>query len=585
MTRTPTGFERRGETYIHLGTGIEFVLIPGGVGRMGSSMHHASESPGHDVQVSSFLLSRYPVTLDVWRRIMGNAVHPPWSPDRCSIAHLSGEYPVADISAQESDEFCQRTGLELPSEAEWEYACRAGCRDDEVKNLDEQAWYVDNCQDIQPVGRKKPNAFGLYDTLGNVWEWCADTWHETYAGAPTDGAAWLDSTSANRVARGGSVEHFATACMPWSRIPWPKYMHGSCAGLRVKSSLDSRSSAPTGPRPVVIPDGFELLGKKKYALNGVVYDLFWIHHVRTGLELPLLPGGMYNDGSLRQLWDDVQLLFTEGVLVTANGTSHPELLNSLVARGSEVDPVLVAHFLTSNRETRAGAAFWHCELRSERERMTYDLPQAMPSAEVFSAALQEDDEWICSMAALTFTAFGQHCRPFLPALTRLLENSETCAVILNVCQELGRFANHALPEIASVALNHDDPKIRRQALEAITSISKYDSFCEDMSQTAKSAAIPLLVSLTEFQGFPSATAARALVLLGHNTSHFVPTLLAALDADDPKARETAAKTLAHIGPAAGEASLAALHRRATDSDPAVREAIAFALRRMQERDP
>ena len=143
--------------------------------------------------------------------------------------------------------------LSLPSEAQWEYACRAGTAaatyagDLEILGernapvLDGIAWYggnsgvgfnLDNGEDssgwpekqypdspsgTHPVGLKKANAFGLYDMLGNVWEWCADHWHETYEGAPVDGSAWLsDGATADRVLRGGSwlahARHVRAAC-------------------------------------------------------------------------------------------------------------------------------------------------------------------------------------------------------------------------------------------------------------------------------------------------------------------------------------------------------------------------------------
>jgi formylglycine-generating enzyme required for sulfatase activity len=98
----------------------------------------------------------------------------------------------------------------LPTEAEWEYACRAGSTTrwffgDDVSLLGEYAWYRANSRNTtHPVGGKKPNAWGLYDMLGNVWEWCQDVWHDDYQGAPQDGSAWLAGDGSVRVLRGGS---------------------------------------------------------------------------------------------------------------------------------------------------------------------------------------------------------------------------------------------------------------------------------------------------------------------------------------------------------------------------------------------
>lgn len=99
----------------------------------------------------------------------------------------------------------------LPSEAQWEYACRAGTTtrcywgdDPSYTQIGNYAWYAYNStSQTHPVGQKLPNAWGLYDMLGNVWEWCEDWYHSSYTGAPTDGSAWVSPTSSNRVARGG----------------------------------------------------------------------------------------------------------------------------------------------------------------------------------------------------------------------------------------------------------------------------------------------------------------------------------------------------------------------------------------------
>jgi formylglycine-generating enzyme required for sulfatase activity len=123
--------------------------------------------------------------------------------------------PVEQVSWQDAVAFIQKLnalgdGFEyrLPTEAEWEYAARAGTTGDYAGDLDAMAWHDGNSQGAtHPVGQKQPNKFGLYDMHGNVWEWCADMSPETYQGAPSDGSAWLDAGSRKRILRGGSWDH------------------------------------------------------------------------------------------------------------------------------------------------------------------------------------------------------------------------------------------------------------------------------------------------------------------------------------------------------------------------------------------
>jgi formylglycine-generating enzyme required for sulfatase activity len=213
----------------------EFVLIPEGRFIMGSppdeDRRWDDEGPQHRVNVSSFLMARTQCTQAVW-----DGVRRLKDADLEDDRYWRGErLPMENVSWNDIQAFEDATGLRLPSETEWEYACRAGtttrfCFGDDDDDLDDYGWYGRNsgqrllpavtewdggkvvgeweCK-THPVGEKLPNAFGLYDMHGNVWEWCEDRWHSDYDGAPTDGSAWTSGSSAVRVRRGGSWLNFA----------------------------------------------------------------------------------------------------------------------------------------------------------------------------------------------------------------------------------------------------------------------------------------------------------------------------------------------------------------------------------------
>jgi formylglycine-generating enzyme required for sulfatase activity len=193
-------------------TGMQFVLIPAGEFKMGSPSEEKdradSESPAHKVTIqNSFYLGRSAVTQKQWNKIMGN-----------NPSHFKGESrPVEMVSWKDAQQFItklnEKEGTDkyrLPSEAEWEYACRAGTQTryflgNNESKLNEHAWYSGNSGGkTHVIGCKKPNPWGLYDMHGNVWEWVQDEWHEDYNGAPSDGTAWEEGNILYRVSRGGS---------------------------------------------------------------------------------------------------------------------------------------------------------------------------------------------------------------------------------------------------------------------------------------------------------------------------------------------------------------------------------------------
>ena len=181
----------------------EMVVIASGDFEMGSD--EPDEKPLHRVNVEAFALAKTEVTQGQWRAIMGNN---PSFFDECG-----DNCPVEKVNWNDAQDYVrklsEKTGQKyrLPSEAEWEYACRAGdqhqyCGSDSVDSV---AWYNGNSgEKTHAVGQKQANAWGLYDMSGNVGEWVEDCANYTYGGAPTDGSAWIGGDCGKRVVRGGS---------------------------------------------------------------------------------------------------------------------------------------------------------------------------------------------------------------------------------------------------------------------------------------------------------------------------------------------------------------------------------------------
>lgn len=239
---------------------LDMIILPGGVFWMGSQEaeqgRESHEEPQHQVTIEPFCMGRFTITQAQWRAIANlPTIHRSLNPEP---AHTKGEnQPVEQVSWHDAIEFCARLtkltrrDYRLPSEAEWEYACRARTTTPfhfgetitpELANYDGN--YIYN---LEPVGQYRQrtvpvgsfqvaNAFGLCDMHGNVWEWCADAWHDNYQEAPCDGSVWEQAELQHRLLRGGSWYCLPSLCRAAQRH-WDKADHGgSGIGFRVVCS-------------------------------------------------------------------------------------------------------------------------------------------------------------------------------------------------------------------------------------------------------------------------------------------------------------------------------------------------------------
>ncbi len=186
------------------GVTMEMVWCPPGTFTMGSTQGDDNETPTHKVTLTKgFWMGKTEVTQAQWKSVMGK------NPSR----NKGDSLPVEQVSWNDCQEFCEKTGLQLPSEAQWEYACRAGGTDPYAGTgkMDEMGWYEANSGGkTQPVGTKQPNVWGLYDMHGNVWEWCAD-WKGDYSSGAVKNPQG-PSLGFYRVLRGGSGYNGASYC-------------------------------------------------------------------------------------------------------------------------------------------------------------------------------------------------------------------------------------------------------------------------------------------------------------------------------------------------------------------------------------
>ena len=221
----------------------EMVVIPAGNFNMGSPSaeqgRSEDEGPQHPVIVAGpYAIGKTEVTQVQWVALMGS--NPSYFPN------CGADCPVEGVSWNDVQEYLSRLNAKtgkryrLPSEAEWEYACRAGgahtyCDDEDIESL---AWYrANSTKRPHPVAGKKANAWGLHDMSGNVFEWAADCWNANYEGAPSDGGAWKTGDCSLRVLRGGAWVVEPLFARSTKRLRLNSDARNAIAGFRVVRTL------------------------------------------------------------------------------------------------------------------------------------------------------------------------------------------------------------------------------------------------------------------------------------------------------------------------------------------------------------
>ena len=249
---------------------LTMVQIPAGSFLMGSPYkepgRYDNEGPQHQVQLQGFFMGQTPITQAQWQVVAG------WQKLQRDLnsdpARFKGIHrPVESVLWEDAIEFCQRLSQRfgrtytLPSEAQWEYACRAGTTTPfhfgatltpDLANYDGNRTYGEGPkgvyrQETRAVAVFPANPWGLYDMHGNVWEWCLDQWHANYQGAPVDGSAWLDSDfikEHKRLLRGGSWDNHPALCRSAYRDDGPPDYRDDDFGFRVCCLPQGRSSLP-----------------------------------------------------------------------------------------------------------------------------------------------------------------------------------------------------------------------------------------------------------------------------------------------------------------------------------------------------
>ena len=329
---------RAGEVWKEPLTGMEFAWIPAGKFTMGSNEELADEQPEHRVQLDGFWLGKTEVTQGQWKTVMN---------ENPAVFNKGDSYPVENVDWNDTQEFIAALGAQsgyhfrLPTEAEWEYACLAGKPRKDYEELEDIAWFNENSNEAtHAVGQKKPNAWGLYDMLGNVWEWCQD-WYAKYSGAPQNNPVGPESGS-GRVIRGGCWSVLFLHVRPVNRGSNLPTDRGDYLGLRLAISkdasiqLDNRESATQLVLAVSggSMDKIESLLAKGVDINARNRDGFSALHVAAISNRLEIARFLIAKGAEVNAKDDA---FGKTPLHYAAAQGPVEMVELLVAKGAVID--------------------------------------------------------------------------------------------------------------------------------------------------------------------------------------------------------------------------------------------------------
>ena len=279
VVRPITAFALQESGFEITGVEFQFVTIPPGSFIMGSNSHDGDERPIHKVNIDySFDIGKTEVTVAQFRAFVEAAGYEKrgWTWDHRCSDHIgpvenrpcknpkfeqTENHPVVSVDYNDAKAFCEwlskQTGqiFRLPTEAEWEYACRAGTTSDYTGDIEQMAWFDTTSEGlIQPVAQKKPNPWGLYDMHGNVREWCEDVYYWNYKYAPVDGSAAMKrdvpaEVASRRAQRGGSCCSPKESCRSSSRYGAYRFFRQCTTGFRIVRCFKPATTSAAPPAP------------------------------------------------------------------------------------------------------------------------------------------------------------------------------------------------------------------------------------------------------------------------------------------------------------------------------------------------